>query len=169
MKSYMIFLVILLFFQGCQSQNINKDTIYILFDEKNEGMRKQFIPKEKLIIKGDIPIDDSFVYEIQEKKEGLLYEFAYKFSHFNWSEKKSILPKNYSPPLIIEKDYSFLNEIKILKNDFFKSTSYIEVCKTFEERNSWEQNVVIFIIDVSEIKNNKIVLREANFTRPIKE
>jgi len=169
MKNYMIILVVFLFLQGCHSQNQQKDTSYILFDDKIEGMNKQIIPKQKLTIKGDVPNEDSYVYEIQEKKEGRLYEFSYRFSHFNWSKKKSILSMDYSPPLIIEKDSSFLKEIKVLTIDFFKNTSYSEVNKKFEKEDSWEQDVLIFIIDIAEIKNNKIVLREVNFTRPIKE
>lgn len=169
MKIYMTILILFVFFESCHSQNQKKDSLYILFDDKTEGMNKQIIPKDKLTIKGDVPKEDSYVYEIQEKKEGLLYEFSYKFSHFNWSKKKSILPKDYSPPLIIEKDSSFLKGKNVLTNDFFRNTSYSEVCKTFEKEGNWEQDVIIYIIDVSEIRNNKIVLREVNFTRPVKE
>lgn len=149
--------------------NPKKDTLYILFDDNIEGMNKQIIPKEKLTIKGGIPIDDSYVFKIQEKKEGLLYEFAYRFSHFNWSKNKSILPKDYSPSLIITTDSSFLKGKKVLTNDFFKNTSYSKVCKTFEKEDSWEQDVAVFIIDVDEIENDTIVFREVKFTRPVKE
>ncbi|WP_168191335.1 MULTISPECIES: hypothetical protein [Antarcticibacterium] len=46
---------------------------------------------------------------------------------------------------------------------------YIQVAKTFEKEDSWEQDVAIFIVDVDEIKNDSIVLREVKFTRPVKE
>ena len=168
MKNYLTLFGVILCFQYCYSQCRKNDTLYIYFDEKIEGMSKQIIPKERLMVKGDIPGENSYVYEIQEKEDGFLYESAYKFSHFNWSKRK-LLPKDYSKPIIIEKDSSFLVGKRILTNTFFKNTPYSEVCKTFELEDRREQNVILFVIDVSEIKNNNLVLREVNFSRPVKE
>lgn len=170
MNNYIFLIFSLLVFNDCSSQNKVKDTIYIFFDTKNEGMDKNILSKKKLTIRGAVPIDDSFVYKIQEKKEGFLYEFAYEFSHFNWSENKYIRDSlTYKPPQIIRKNKRFLSNVNVLKNSFFKNTNYINVCKTFEEDDGREQDVTVFIIDVDEIENDTIVLREVKFTRPVKE
>ncbi|GAA3570331.1 hypothetical protein GCM10022395_19960 [Snuella lapsa] len=132
-------------------------------------MKKQVINKERLVVKGVLPVDDSFVYEIDEKREGRLYEFEYRFSHFNWSKNQYMSNSNYKPPLIIKKDTSFLKTISVLDIDFFKSTDYLKVCKTFEDEDSWKQDVLIFIIDIDEIVDDKIVLREVQFSRPVKQ
>jgi len=41
--------------------------------------------------------------------------------------------------------------------------------KSLKKRVVWEQDVTVFIIDVDEIENDTIVLREVKFTRPVKE
>jgi hypothetical protein len=170
MRNYILLFLTLSIFLNCSSQVQEKDTIYITFDSNNEGMSKNVIPKEKLTKNNATPVDDSFVYMIDEKNEGHLYEFAYEFSHFNWSKNKYIRDSStYKPPQIIKKNKRFLEKINVLKNDFFKNTKYRDVCKTFEEEDSREQDVTIFIIDLEEIKNNTIVLREVYFSRPIKE
>lgn len=167
-----IILLGFLVFNYCSTQNVSRDTIYILFDSKNSGMSKQLIPKEKLTRKGVEPIDDSFVYEIEEKhtKYSDLYDSEYKFSHFNRSKKSYILDSlTYKPPKIIRKNKRFLNKIDLVNNEFFKNTPYLEVCKTFEKNDNREQGVLIFIIDLDEMKNDTIILREVKFTRPIKQ
>lgn len=172
MKKLFLLGIIFLFFQSCLSQTKEQDTLYILFNNKEDGMKKGQIEKERLTIKGAIPVDNSFVYEIQEKKTQYsdLYDSEYKFSHFNWSKNKYIRDSlNYKPPLIIKEKSSFLTGKKVLTNDFFKNTPYLEVCKTFENDYSREQDVTIFIIDVDEITNKTIILREVKFSRPIKQ
>ena len=69
----------------------------------------------------------------------------------------------------MEKHKTFLKDKKVLDISFFRTTPYLEVCKTFEEEDSWEQDVVIFMMDVDEMKNDSIVLREVRFSRPVKE
>ncbi|WP_159022103.1 hypothetical protein [Formosa sp. L2A11] len=169
MKNQIIFIFLLLIFQSCLSQKKEKDTIYILFNAKEEGMIKDIIPKQMLTVKGVSPVDNSFTYEIDEKKDGFLYEYAYIFSHFNWSSAKTLFPENYRAPLILKKDISFLNKIDVLENNFFKNTNYKKVCKVFEKEDSREVDVIIFIIDVAEMNTKEIVLREVLFNRPIKE
>ncbi|AOW20536.1 hypothetical protein [Urechidicola croceus] len=52
--------------------------------------------------------------------------------------------------------------------NYFLEIDYLEVCKTFEAEDSLEQYVKIFIIDKDEIKNGKSLLREMQFSRPVK-
>ncbi len=77
-------------------------------------------------------------------------------------------PLAAAPPKKLVKDISFLQTIKPLDIEFFRTTSYRKVCKTFEAEDSWEQDVVIFMIDKDEIRDGKVVLREVQFSRPVK-
>lgn len=72
-------------------------------------------------------------------------------------------------PSIIKKDSAFLKKTQLLNNIFFLTSDYKQVCKTFEEENSREKDVIIFIIDKDEVQNGKIILREVKFNRPAKE
>jgi hypothetical protein len=96
------------------------------------------------------------------------YDYEFKFHHHNQSQKNY---KNFGgkPPAILRKHNSFLKNKKVLEIEFFRKTPYIKIAKTFENEDSWEQNVVIFMVDVEEIKNNSIVLREVKFSRPVKQ
>lgn len=78
------------------------------------------------------------------------YDFDFSFSHFNQSQK-AYKTFGGKPPTILKKPKSFLENKKVLDIEFFRTTPYIPIAKTFEKQESWEQDVVIFIVDVDEI------------------
>jgi len=97
-----------------------------------------------------------------------MHDTGYSFSHFIRTAYEIEIfggPKN---PITLIKELDFLNKIKPLDHHFFENTDYLKVCKTFEAEESHEQDVIIFIIDKDEIKDDKIVLREVLFERPVK-
>ncbi|MDT0685425.1 hypothetical protein [Autumnicola psychrophila] len=110
----------------------------------------------------------SYSYLIEQKEDTYPYDNKFRFSHFHRDPE---LQKKFNgkTPIKLKKSREFLNEKKVLDISFFRTTPYIKVAKTFEEQDSWKQDVLIFMIDVDEIKNDSIVLREVTFTRPIKE
>lgn len=138
-----------------------KDTIYIKFDDNYVGTKKesyQFSPNSYI----------SYTYFIRQMEEKTFGDTHFIFSHANRDEK------NYKkfgriPPIIRKVHNSFLKDKNILDINFFRNTPYLEVCKTFEKNESWEQDVMIFMVDVAEMKNDSIVLREVSFSRPVKE
>ena len=167
MRHLIIYIIVVFSTLKCFSQE--KDTIYIIFDEAHGEMKKNSFLAFK---RSDDPNEvrkKSFVYSIKEKKynNDVKYDDEFEFVHHNRNRK------NYEifggkPPLKIVKDSSFLKTIIPLDIQFFRTTDYIKVCKTFEAENSWEQDVVIFMIDKDEIKDGKLVLREVKFSRPVK-
>ena len=92
----------------------------------------------------------------------------FKFSHHVQSQE-TLEKFNIKRPIKLKKHKSFLKDREILDIKFFRTTPYIEVCKTFEEEDSWEQDVIIFMMDVDEMENDSIILREVRFTRPVKQ
>lgn len=57
---------------------------------------------------------------------------------------------------------NFLKDKPVLDVNFFRTTPYLKIAKTFEEEDSWKQDVIIFIIDEDEMQTDNIVLREVN-------
>ncbi|WP_139170990.1 hypothetical protein [Lutibacter oricola] len=145
------------------------DTVYIHFDNAELEMTKKSFKSFKSKKYPNENIKTSYIYKIAEKKHDniIMTDSGYKFTHYLFG--KFDLERGAKQPKIIVKNKSFLQSIKLLDYSFFKNTDYNAVCKTFESDNSWEQNVIIFIIDKKEIKNETITLREVRFSRPIKE
>jgi hypothetical protein len=97
-----------------------------------------------------------------------MYDTGYKFYY------RELIPfvqalSGFRSSMALVRDTSFLKIIKPLDHTFFETTDYLKVCKTFEAEDSHEQDVIIFVIDKDEIKDEKIVLREVQFYRPAKE
>lgn len=165
----LLFLFVLLYCSYSFSQ-IKKDTIYIYFDSIHKNMEKS-----RGIIKinkknGDIIRKLSISYHIEEivRSNPEMHSTGYTFWHHErtpWEIKNFGGPKS---PITLIKGLDFLNKIKLLDYHFFENTDYLKVCKTFEAEDSHQQDVIIFIIDKDEIKDGKIVLREALFERPVK-
>ncbi len=164
-----IFFSILLLFAAyeCYSQ-FSVDTIYICFEENRPNMEKHLsfikIYDENRNIKNKLVIN----FRIQEninvdKKRYIGYWFSFFYDERTQQEIELFGGKRSA---LLLKDLDFLKQIKPLDYQFFESTSYLEVCKTFEAEDSWEQDVVIFVIDKDEIKEGKLVLREVKFSRP---
>ena len=150
------------------SQQSEKDSIYILFNDENVEMQKVKYLAFKRKNNPDEQIDSSFTYYIQQKEPANGYDNKFIFSHAN-RDKQTYKTFGGTPPLKIIKDTSFLSTIQPLDIEFFRTTAYLKVCKTFEAEDSREQDVVIFMIDKDEIKDGKLVLREVKFSRPAKE
>lgn len=145
-----------------------RDTTYIIFDKQHKEMEKSNFTEGVQAGSPEENLEKSIMYLIQQMEKDTYGATQFKFSHFNQS-KKAYQKFGGKPPLILKKSQKFLKGKKILDIEFFRTTPYIEVCKTFEEEDSWEQDVLIFMIDVDEIRNDSIVLREVTFTRPVKE
>lgn len=161
-------ILILLFFIFCfnlYGQEV--DTVFILFDEKYKEMES--IDFTAMVQAGaSEQLEKSITYTIQQKEEVYPYSNKFKFSHFNQG-KNTYAYFGGKPPILLKKPEIYLKGQRVLDIHFFRNTSYIKVCKTFEEEDSWKQDMVIFMVDVDEIKNDSIVMREVYFSRPVKE
>ncbi len=162
-----ISIFLILFTLNCVSQQF-KDTVYIYFDSTLVGMKKADFKVFKSKKYPNEVIETSYSYKIDEKKvlDTIGYDKGYTFTHYR--NGRYNIERGAKQPAIKEKDTSFLKTIKPLTKDFFLNTDYKKVCKTFEEEDSHEQDVIIFIIDKDEIKNGKLTLREVIFSRPVK-
>lgn len=169
MKNISLVLILYLFCLNSFSQK-KLDTIYILFDSTKIGMKKESYKAFKSSKYPKENIKTSYSYRIDEKKHEnpYLYDTGYTFTHFNQS-KSEYETFGGTPPMVVIKNYCFLRKIKPLNINFFLTTSYKDVCETFETEDGWEQDVVIFMIDKDEIKDGKVILREVTFSRPVKE
>lgn len=162
--------IILYLISSIGYSQIKQDTLYILFDSTQVGMKKTSYKVLKSTKYPNENIKISYSYIIDEKKHenSYLYDSGYTFVHLNQG-KSEYEYFGGTPPLKIIKDSCFLRKIEPLNIDFFLKTDYLEVCKTFEKEDNWEQDVIIFIIDKEEIKDGKVILKEVKFRRPAKE
>lgn len=145
-----------------------KDTVFIVFDDEYNGM--ELVDYTHLMQAGapDEKLEKSITYIIEQMEETYPYDDKFKFSHHNQS-KKAYEKFGGEPPGILYKTKAFLKGKKVLDIDFFRTTPYIQIAKTFEKENSREEGVIIFIMDVDEMKNDSIILRQVDFSRPIKQ
>lgn len=165
MKRLYISFLVLIFYQNGYSQV--KDTVYIYFDSIHSNMKKG-----SSIIRRTVKEDERMVYSyyIDEKVHDNSYGYDTGYTFYQYNRPESDIKKfGGKQPLTLEKDTCFLKTIKPLDKKFFLETDYIKVCKTFEAEDSWDQDVIIFIIDKEEINGGKIILREVTFSRPAKE
>ena len=113
-------------------------------------------------------VPPSFGYFIRQMEKDAWSDTHFHFSH---AQRDSLTYKTFGgkPPLILKKPISYFKDKKLLDINFFRTTPYLQICKTFEAEDSHEQDVVIFMIDEDEIENDTLVLREVKFSRPIKQ
>ena len=147
------------------SQLINgqfTDTIYIKFNKHYQETKKESynFPNEQT--------PQSFGYFIRQMEKNAWSDSHFHFSH---AQRDSLTYKTFGgkPPLILKKPKSYLKDKQVLDIDFFRTTPYLQICKTFEAEDIHEQDVVIFMIDEDEIENDILTLREVKFSRPIKQ
>ncbi len=156
-----IFLLFLGFTISTSLAQTERDTIFIKFNDSFSDTKKesyQFSSKSNM----------SFGYFIRQMEKETYGDTHFLFSHA--SRDGSYYEKfGGKHPAVLIKNISFLKSKRILDINFFRTTPYHRVVKTFEGENSWEQNVTIFMIDEDEIVNERIILREVDFTRPVKE
>lgn len=145
-----------------------KDTVYIRFDQKYDEMEKVDFTEKVQASSPDEELENSITYLIRQMEKDTYGDTKFRFSHFNQS-KKAYKTFGGKPPKIIEKHNSFLANQNILDINFFRTTSYNKIAKTFEDDDSWEEDVMIFMLDVDEIHNDSLILRQVNFTRPVKQ
>lgn len=145
-----------------------KDTIYIQFDEKYEEMRKDDFTREIQTGSPDEVLNKSITYYIKQMEPACGYADEFQFTHVN-HPKKAYEQFGGEPPVILCKEESFLKDKKVVDINFFRTTPYLEIAKTFEDEDSWEQDVIIFVVDEGEKKKERIILREVTFRRPVKE
>ena len=154
-------IILLMGFTFFTNQAQKKDTIFIKFNDSFKGTKKesyQFSPNSSI----------SFGYYIKQMEKETYGDTHFLFSHASRDEK-TYKKFGGQHPAVLKKHKTFLKDKKVLDISFFRTTPYLEVCKTFDEEDSWEQDVVIFMMDVDEMKNDSIVLREVRFSRPVKE
>ncbi len=96
------------------------------------------------------------------------YDTGYTFVHFNQAEG-TIKKFGGRQPQTLVKSIDFLENLNVLDESFFRKIEFVKVCDAFEADDSWEQDVIVFIIDKDEIKNNQIVLREVTFRKPTRQ
>ncbi|MDT0646695.1 hypothetical protein RM545_08335 [Zunongwangia sp. F260] len=110
----------------------------------------------------------SITYLIRQMEKDTYGGTKFKFTHFNQSNK-AYKKFGGEPPIILRNDSAYLNDKKVLDVNFFSNTPYIKVAKAFKDEDSREEDVMIFVVDVDEIENDSIVIRQVYFTRPVKE
>lgn len=110
----------------------------------------------------------SYGYFIRQMEKETYGDVYFIFSHTQRDEKHNRYFGKINSS-VLKKTNSYLTGKRVLDINFFKTTPYNKIAKTFEKENSHEQSVKIFILDVEEMKNDSIVLREVKFTRPVKE
>jgi len=168
-------LLLTLVFSGLSlSAQTKKDTVYILFDSIHKTMRMGSGFKEsynKISKQKEKAFHTLFMIREKETPNYEMYDTWYHFSHIQktQSEIEAFDLKDFVQPSILFKEKSFMDKIDLLDYNFFANTDYNKVCKTFEAEDSGEQDVVIYVIDVADIKNDSIKLIEVKFRRPTKE
>ncbi len=163
-----IFLYLIFLLHGISGYSQIKDSVYILFNDDFEEREKTDFTYLKQAGSPEEKLKKSIAYRIRQMEKDSWSGNKFSFTHLNHS-KKTYKKFGGEPPLILKKHKDFLKDKKVLDINFFRTTPYLEVCKTFEEEDSHVQDVMIFMADVDEIKNDSIVLREVRFTRPVKE
>lgn len=155
--------IILLFLGFAISTGLaqKKDTIFIKFNDSFSDTKKesyQFSAKSNM----------SFGYFIRQMEKET---YGDKYFLFSYASRDDSYYEKFGGkhPTVLIKNISFLKSKRVLGINFFRSTPYHKVVKTFEEENSRDQDVIIFMLDEDEIVNDRIILREVNFTRPVKE
>lgn len=161
-------LLVLLYLVPILSFSQYKDTVFIRFDQKYDEMEKVDFTEKVQAGSPDEELENSITYLIRQMEKDTYGDTKFRFSHFNQSTK-AYKTFGGKPPKIIEKHHSFLKKQNILDIIFFRTTPYIKIAKTFEEDDSWEEDVMIFMLDVDEIHNDSLILRQVNFTRPVKQ
>ncbi|PTX43444.1 hypothetical protein C8P64_1972 [Christiangramia gaetbulicola] len=161
-------LLILIYLVPVLSFSQVKDTVYIRFDQRYDEMEK--VDFTELVQAGspDQKLEKSIDYKVRQMEKDSYGDDKFRFSHFNQSQK-AYNHFGGKPPLILQKHKSFLKNRNTLDINFFRTTPYIKIAKTFEEDDSWDEDVLIFIIDIDEIQNDSIILRQVNFNRPVKQ
>ena len=164
-KILFIFLLILFPFSLLSQEN---DTVFILFDNRYDEMEKSDFTAGVQAGSPDEKLKKSIAYLIRQMEKDTYGDTRFRFTHSNHS-KKTYRIFGGEPPVILKEHKSFLKDKRVLDIKFFRTTPYIKVAKTFEEEDSWEEDVMIFIVDVDEMKNDSITMRQVYFTRPVKE
>jgi len=144
------------------------DTLFIIFDDYYPEMKKIDFTHLKQAGSPDEKLKRSITYEIDqlEKEDG--YTYQYNFTHAN-SSKKEYQKFATTPPCMMKKTKSFLKNKKVLDINFFKTTSNRKSSELFQRSNSPNKTLLIFIIDVEEEKNDTLILREVQYSSPVKE
>ncbi len=145
-----------------------KDTLFIEFNNKFYEMEKSDFTKGVQASAPDEKLNKSIAYSIRQMEKDSWSGNKFSFTHANHPQRAYKIFGG-TPPSKLKKHKSFMENKKVLDITFFRKTPYIDVCKTFEKEDSWEQDVVIFLMDVDEMKNDSIVLREVRFSRPVKQ
>lgn len=159
MKLIFFFWLISVAFSKSFSQT--DDTLFIKFNDEYKEMRK-----EKYKFSDSSPY--SYGYFVKQKEKNTYGDIYFIFSHPQRDDKHNEYFNNRNPT-ILKKEKAYLNQKKVLDVNFFRTNPDSKINKFFEQNNNRDQDQIIFIMDVDEIKNNSILLREVRFSRPVKE
>ncbi len=171
MNKFRIIILLFIFFNiqfiFSQKKENCLDTIIIIFDEKFEEFEKVKYTSASFSVSKEKPIN-SFEYTVEQMEEDTWSDSRFKFAYHIQSQE-TLERFNIKRPIKLKKHKLYLDRRRVLDIEFFQTTAYNEVAKTFEEEDSWQQDVMIFIADVDEMENDSIVLKEVKFSRPVKQ
>ena len=161
------FLLPLLYLMPIISFSQYKDTVYVKFDQKYDEMEKVDFTEKVQAGSPEEELEKSITYFIRQMEKDTYGATKFRFSHFN-QRKKAYKTFGGKPPKIMKKHNSFLANQNILDINFFRTTSYINIVETFEEDDSLKEDVMIFMLDVDEVQNDSVILRQVDFKKPVK-
>lgn len=156
MKIKFFFLIISsLFSNVLKSQNIEnlkiRDTIYIMFDEKNRNFKKTIFPSPK---QGYAQRWYQYNFNINDK--------TLIFDHIRYEVNDSISFKyNCSIKTVNKRSFMRNNKNKIIYEQFFLAYDVCFLCSEI-----FTQKKVLYIIDCEEKKNENLVLYEVKALNP---
>jgi hypothetical protein len=137
------------------------DTLFIKFNDEYKEMKK-----EKYKFSDNSPY--SYGYFVRQREKNTYGDIYFIFSHPQRDDKHNEYFNNRNPT-ILKKKISYLKHKKVMDVNFFRTNPYVKINKIFEQNNNQDQNPIIFMMDLDEIKNDSILLREVRFSRPVKE
>lgn len=144
------------------------DSLFIIFNKKYPEMIKSDYTHLVQNRNSNEKLGKSITFYIKQKEKETWSDNEFSFSHTH-RDKKTYEIFGGRPSVVLKKNKSYLHGKHVLDINFFRTTPYKQICKTFEEEDSHEQDVVIFMIDEDEIKNDTITIREVKFSRPLKQ
>lgn len=159
-KIYIILILCSTTIGFCQTKT---DTLYIEYNSNYEEMRQTdgFFSHPKLKSKDSL----SFAYSIISHSRKLKHNITNMFAHhiipdFVLKRPNNIIKYEYPIKKLI--DSNFLKNKKVLDIHFFRKNSSEVLEKIFQgnDLRSLDDNPFVWLYDVQEIKNGKILLRE---------
>ena len=140
-----------------------KDTLYIEYDSSYAEMRNpsSFFTHPKLTSPDSLSVG----YSIESYSSQLEHNVVNMLTHYvmaDFVKERAIEGEKYSYPAKKEVDLSFIKNKRILDIHYFRKVTFEEVENLFrgQDFQSSKDDPFIWIYDVNEINNGKVLLRE---------